>query len=284
MVDEWWIARKGMAFGLISAASGASGAVMPFIIEAMLQKYGYKITLRAIAVAMALLTAPLIPFLHGRLPPAQRSARAKTNWSFLKKPLFWVFCTSTFLYGLGFFFPPLYLPSFVADIGLKPIQGALLLAIMSIAQVLGQFAFGYLSDKKISVSTLAITCSFSASVATFTLWGLAKSLGPLVVFSILYGVFAYGFAGMRIAMGRAVSEDASAAVATYAILVFVQGIGNILAAPISGALLRGEVQRGEYGIAKYGPLTILTGGCLGMSAVVVGMWHIRPKGFYRSRR
>ena len=32
MVDEWWIARKGMAFGLISAASGATGAFTPFIL------------------------------------------------------------------------------------------------------------------------------------------------------------------------------------------------------------------------------------------------------------
>jgi hypothetical protein len=33
MVNEWWIARKGMAFGLISCSSGASGVVMPFIIQ-----------------------------------------------------------------------------------------------------------------------------------------------------------------------------------------------------------------------------------------------------------
>jgi hypothetical protein len=45
-VDEWWVARKGMAFGIISAASGATGVFMPFIIEALLNRYGYKTTLR----------------------------------------------------------------------------------------------------------------------------------------------------------------------------------------------------------------------------------------------
>lgn len=287
MVDEWWVARKGMAFGLISAASGASGAVMPFIIEAMLQAHGHKTTLRAIAVAMTILTAPLIPFLQGRLPPAQQSSMAKTNWSFLRKPLFWIFCTSTFLYGLGFFFPPLYLPSFAADLGLSSTQGALLLAVMSISQVAGQFFFGYLSDtasRLFSVSALSILCSLIASVACLTLWGLAKSLAPLLLFSIVYGIFGYGFTAMRMAMGKAVSEDSSAAVATYAILVFVQGIGNILAGPVSGALLVGRVDRGGFGVLRYSALTILMGVCLGMSAVVVGLWHLRPKNLNRRGR
>jgi hypothetical protein len=56
MVNEWWVARKGMAFGLISAASGGAGVVMPIILEAMLNKYGYTTTLRASAVAMVILT------------------------------------------------------------------------------------------------------------------------------------------------------------------------------------------------------------------------------------
>lgn len=90
MVDEWWIQRKGMAFGVISCASGASGAVMPFITSALLEKYGYKTTLQATAVAMAILTGPLIPLLKGRLPPAEKGAIARVNWSFLKKPLFYI--------------------------------------------------------------------------------------------------------------------------------------------------------------------------------------------------
>lgn len=60
MLNEWWITRKGMAFGLISASSGATGAVMPFILTAQLEKYSYHITLRTCAVAMIIITAPFI--------------------------------------------------------------------------------------------------------------------------------------------------------------------------------------------------------------------------------
>ena len=273
MVDEWWIARKGMAFGLISAASGGTGAVMPFILEAMLHRYGYQTTLRASAVAMVVLTAPLLPALKGRLPPAERSTMARTNRSFLKKSLFWIYCLSTLTQGFGFFFPSIYLPSYAREIGLAPRQGALLLAIMSIAQVLGQFAFGYMSDKKVSVSTLAILCSLMSTVAALALWGPAKSLGLLLVFSVTYGFFGYGFGTMRVAMGRAVSDDPSAAVATYAILVFVQGIGNVLVGPISTLLLSQRVRLDAYGVLRYQDLVIFTGSCMFVSELVIGVWH-----------
>lgn len=277
MVNEWWVIRKGMAFGIISSASGASGVVMPFIIQALLSKYGYKTTLRAIAVAMVILTAPLLPLFKGRLPAAEQSAMAKTNWSFIKKPLFWIYCISTMLQGLGFFFPALYLPSFATALGLSSTRGALILAIMAMFQVLGQFAFGYMSDKNMSVSTLATGCSIMATIATFTLWGTAKSLSVLIIFSILYGFFGYGYTTMRVAMGRAVSDDPSAVVASYAILVFLQGVGNILAGPISSGLMSQKINLSTYGVGRYESLVIFTGLCMFLSALVIGLWYLIPR-------
>ncbi|GKU22979.1 unnamed protein product [Fusarium langsethiae] len=71
MVNEYWISRRGMAYGLLCGASGFSGAIMPFIVQALLAKYGYQTTLRAIAVGLAVMIGPLIPFLDGRLPTSE---------------------------------------------------------------------------------------------------------------------------------------------------------------------------------------------------------------------
>lgn len=276
MVDEWWIQRKGMAFGVISCASGASGAVMPFITSALLSKYGYKTTLRAAAVGMALLTAPLIPLLKGRLPPAERSTMARVNWSFLKKPLFWIYATSTLIQGLGHFFPAIYLPTYATDLGMNSTKGALVLAVMSISQTMGQFAFGYLTDKKIPVSGLVITCSTMATIAVLAVWGLSKSLGLLVLFSIIYGFFAYAFSTMRVGMGKSVSSDPSAVVATYAILVFCQGIGNVMVGPLSSLLLSGKSVVSAYAIYRFKNVVIFTGSCMFLSAVVILPYVFRP--------
>ncbi|KAI0628738.1 major facilitator superfamily domain-containing protein [Trametes polyzona] len=274
MLNEWWVARKGMAFGLISASSGATGAVMPFIIQALLDRYGHRTTLRASAVAMFVLTAPLLPLFHGRLPVSEQTRLARTEWSFLKRPLFWVYAAATLIQGLGFFFPTVFLPSYATSVGISPILGALLLALMSIAQVLGQFAFGYLSDKNLSVSLLAGAACVAAAASSLTLWGLGRSMGLLVVFSLLYGFFAFGFGTMRVAMGRAVSEDPSAVFATYAIFVFLQGVGNVLVSPISAALTSSRgVMHDRYGAGKYEGMVFLTGATSCAAAVIIGAWH-----------
>jgi predicted MFS family arabinose efflux permease len=226
MVSEWWIACRGLAWGIIASASGATGVVFPFVVEALLNKYGYKTTLRIIAVAMAILTGPLLPLFKSRLPPSEQSVMARTDWSFLKKPLFWVYCTSNVAQCLGFYFPSLYLPSYATSIGLSSATGALLLPLMSVAQVLGQFTFGYLSDGRIPLNVLILLSSAMAAIASLTLWGLARSLAPLVLFALVYGFFGYGYVSMRVRMGTAITGEPTAALATFAIFCFGQGVGN----------------------------------------------------------
>jgi hypothetical protein len=46
---------------------------MPFVLQALLSRYGYRTTLRAVAVALTLLTGPLIPLLKGRVPSSRYS-------------------------------------------------------------------------------------------------------------------------------------------------------------------------------------------------------------------
>ncbi|KAI1451901.1 major facilitator superfamily domain-containing protein [Annulohypoxylon moriforme] len=274
MLNEWWVARKGMAFGLLSASSGATGAVMPFIIEALLERYGYQITLRACAIAMIILTGPLLPLFRGRLPASEQGSLARTDWSFLKNPLFWVYASAIFIQGLGFFFPVVFLPSYASIVGISSFKGALLLALMSISQVLGQFAFGYLSDTHASVSLLsAIACSIAA-IAALVLWGLGKSIALLAIFAIIYGFFGFGFGTLRVAMGRAVSADSSAVFATYAIFVFLQGLGNILVGPISTALLSlRSVTLEQYAAGQYNGVVILTGVSSTLAALLITTWH-----------
>lgn len=273
MINEWWVVRKGMAFGLISASSGFTGAVMPFILEALLARYGHRTTLRACAVAMAILTFPLLFLLKGRLPASEHSTLAKSSWTFLRSPLFWVYASAILIQGIGFFFPTVFLPSFASSLNISSMNGALLLSVMSISQVLGQFALGYLSDMNLSVSLLAAVCCIVGAVSSLTLWGLGKSMTLLILFAIVYGFFSFGFGTLRVAMGRAVSDDPSNVVSTFAIFVFLQGVGNILVGPISAALVAAPTAAERFGAGKYEGIIILTGTSSAVAASVIGLWH-----------
>ncbi|CAG2017758.1 unnamed protein product [Fusarium graminearum] len=183
------------------------------------------------------MTGPLIPFLDGRLPPSEHVNTPKTNWSFFRSPLFWLYSVSNLFQGFGYFFPALYLPSFATSLDLGEKSGPVLLAIMSISQVVGQFAFGYLSDRKLPLDILACTSTLVAAVATLTAWRLANSSPILVGFTILYGFFGAGFTATWARMSTTITDDVTAGPIVFGLLNFGKGIGNVLAGPIGGLLV-----------------------------------------------
>jgi MFS family permease len=276
MVDEFWVERRGLAYGLLCSASGASGAVTPLVLQALLHRFGYRTTLRAIAVMLVVLTGPLLPLLQGR-PGQQQNAGPKTDWSFCRKPLFWIYNTSNVLMGLGYFFPSVYLPSYATMLGLTVSQGAILLAVMSVSQVMGQLTFGFLSDKRLSIDVLLAVSTVVAAIATLGAWGLARSMLSLVLFALLYGFFGAGYTAMWARMVTAVSTESSASQAIFGLFCFGKGIGNVLAGPISAGLLQSSIHLGSYGNGVYEAVILFTGACLLFSAGSLGTVYLMPK-------
>lgn len=280
-VNEFWVERRGMAYGLLCSASGVSGAGFPFAIERLLERYGYQTTLRAIAIGLAVLTGPLIPFLKGRIPVHQQrgsriAAPGRTDWTFLRKSLFWTYSVSNLAMGFGYFFPALYLPSYATSQGLSSTQGALLLALMSVSQVLGQLSFGWASDHASSINSLAMISPLIAAVMTLTTWGLARQFSLLAVFAIFYGFFGAGYTALWGRMGMSISTEPSAAFASFGLLNFGKGVGNVLSGPIGGALLSETVRAAQYGAERYERIIVFTGTCMAVSAATMFFSCARP--------
>ncbi|KAM3464299.1 hypothetical protein NHJ6243_002606 [Beauveria neobassiana] len=286
MVSEYWVARRGMAFGILCGASGISGTAMPFVVQALLSRYGYATTLRAVACALVVLTGPVMPFLQRRLPAtAHRHGSTPTpapapriDWRFLRTELFWIYTLSNVLQGFGYFLPALYLPSYASALGLGERTGAVLLAVMSVAQVCGQFAFGYLSDRKISTNVLASTAVAVAAVACLAMWQTARSLPVLVCFAVAYGFFASGYTAMwaRMCTNVCKGDGGAAAPVVYGLLNFGKGLGNIFAGPIGGNLVaRGAGQFGG-GALTYRWVVVFTGICMLASAGTIVAKSLRP--------
>ncbi|KAH7089753.1 major facilitator superfamily domain-containing protein [Paraphoma chrysanthemicola] len=276
MVDEYWVKRRGMAYGLLCSASGVSGAVTPLVLQAVLKKYGYRTTLRGVAVLLVVCTGPLITLLKGRIRQHQHSS-LRTDWTFLRKRLFWIYSASNLLMGLGYFFPSLYIPSYATSIGLGTTQGAMLLALMSVAQVAGQFTFGYVSDKKINVNLLMAVPLLVAATVTLSAWGLARSFAPLIFFVLLYGFFGAGYTAMWARMVTAVSDEPSASQAIFGLFCCGKGVGNVLAGPIGAGLLHWSNDTSGYGHGMYKAVVMFTGISLLLSAGSLSTIYFKSK-------
>jgi len=274
MVNEYWITRRGMAYGFLCSASGFSGIVMPLSLEVLLNKYGYPATLRFVALGLIVSTGPLIPILKGRLPTSAQGFAPRTNWAFLKTPLFWIYTASNLMQGLGYFFPSLYIPSYASTIGLSSSQGSSLLAIMSVSQVMGQFSFGYLSDRRLSVRILSFASTLVPAAAVFALWGLARNFAMLSAFGSIYGFFGAGYTALWARMGMGVTTDTTSAFAVFGLFNFGKGVGNVLAGPISANMLFNHINVESYGVGKYEGLVLFTGSCMLASAVSIAISYL----------
>lgn len=64
VIDEWFIARKGIAYGVVWTGTGVSGAVFPFLLHWLLSSYGFRTALRVWAVILVRGTHMLAAFKH----------------------------------------------------------------------------------------------------------------------------------------------------------------------------------------------------------------------------
>lgn len=144
LLFEWFHQSRGMASGIMFAGTGAGGTVFPFIVQALLRAFGYKLAMIslvrphsvspsqrnltsvntsqglgffAIGAVAIIPVKPRVPTgrartAQGALEPSERShPRPKANWSFLRRNTFYAFGGSILLTSLGNFLPTVWIPS-----------------------------------------------------------------------------------------------------------------------------------------------------------------------------
>ncbi|KAF5373756.1 hypothetical protein D9758_000933 [Tetrapyrgos nigripes] len=191
---EWFSEKRGLANGVMFSGTGIGGVVVPFLTQALLDRYGHKTTLIASAIAFLSIIAPCFPYCKGRLPVAQAVNTRSLDTQALYNVVLWVFLISSLLQGFGSFIPTLYLPTFASDIQMSSATGTLAVALVNGASAPGQVFFGWLSDRNLTRSILI--SSLCSSLSVFLLWGLTGGLGPLLAFSCVYGFMALGWTAM----------------------------------------------------------------------------------------
>jgi len=92
-LDEWFVKRKGLAYGVMWAGKSIAGVVLPFAADLSLRKFGHRNTLLAWTVLVFILTAPVLAFLKPRVPISRRlpvTAARPLNMEFLRMKTFWM--------------------------------------------------------------------------------------------------------------------------------------------------------------------------------------------------
>ncbi|KAI0528141.1 MFS general substrate transporter [Xylaria bambusicola] len=272
LINEWFINRRGFAYGIAWAGGGISGVGLPFLVEWLLASYGYHTTLRVIAISQAVLLAPVLPFVKPRVSSSSSEATG-TELDFLRQPTFWLLMASNSFHGFAYYIPSLYLPTFASLVGLSPRIGALLLAVLNFSSTIGQVGFGHLSDRTHYFFILVFSTTFVSGTASFFIWGYAQSLAPLLVYAILFGLFA----GSYVVFWPTFSLISKDPLTLYGLFSFGKGIGNIVTGPITARLLATNTSS-SYGLGTYKNVIIYTGALLLASSISIFGWPLKGCG------
>ncbi|GEM06534.1 MFS monocarboxylate transporter [Rhodotorula toruloides] len=305
-LQEWFIERRGFANGVCFAGTAAGGLVLPFILNALLERYGAALTLRALAVSTFILLGAAVPLVRPRLPlpPKDLAQKEKeplysavhqekvTVTKMAKNLKLWVFLVANIGQAFGYFITLLYLPTYATSVGLSGSEGSALLACMNGtlsrsrphlaflltlsatgACVLSRVGMGILSDKY-SPHRLGFATMLASSIAVLVLWGVAStSLVPLLVFGMVMGLASGGWTSMYSEIiNSVVRDDPSLASHLFSTLSFTRGLGAVLCAPISSALIShpfaGASRHTAYGAAdgRFGGVVLFAGIAMGIAA------------------
>ncbi|UKZ50378.1 hypothetical protein TrVGV298_004638 [Trichoderma virens] len=276
-MDEWFIQRKGLAYGIMWSGKSSVGVAMPFIFSSLLRRFGLRATILSWAVASAIMIAPTLVFLRPRIPLPSVSRSRPLSFTFLRHSSFWMMQFGIVIQSLGYLMPSTYLASYASAIGLSSVTGPILLALFSMASVPGSLIHGWLGDK-LSATKVILLSSLGSAVPVFLLWGLGRQISTMVAFVILYGFFAGGFSSTWSSMLHEIKRDDRTAETSlvFGLLLGGRGLGYLLGGPISGSLLsiKEAMTEEPLGYAtKYGPMIL----CTGITAIM-GAWAPLWKG------
>lgn len=272
-MDEWFVKRKGLAFGVMWSGTGIGGFAIPMLLEFLLGRYGLQTTLRIWAVALFVLTIPVVYFVKPRLPITTGVKFQLSKLSFLFDRSFLLFQLANIVEALGFFMPGLYLPSYATStLGSEAFPAALTVLAVNVASVFGCIAMGILVDR-FHVTRCLMISAVGAAVGAFLLWGFATNMAVLYVFCVIYGLFAGSYTSAWTGIIRTVVSKPSQANTSgggstfdpfmvFGYLAAGRGIGNVVSGPLSEVLVKGTPWQGQafggYG-SGYGPVIAFTG-------------------------
>jgi MFS family permease len=275
-MDQWFVARKGLAFGIWCSAAGVGGAGIPPVLEVLLGHVGFKNTLRVIAGIFFVLAVPLACFIKPRVPHDLTPKKKLFNLRSARSRYFLTHQVANIVQACGFYLPNIFLPTFVRErFGASTFMATLTIMLFNLAATAGLAGMGAMTDR-FRATTCILVSAVGSALSVFLLWGLATSLPVVYVYCVAYGLFAGCWPAVWPAIMRETSERGEShgfgfvdPMMTYGLLCVGRGLGSIIAGPLSEALLRGHPLLGQafasYG-SGYGVLIIFTG----LAAVLSG--------------
>ncbi|TID19549.1 MFS general substrate transporter [Venturia nashicola] len=258
MVNSWFVANRGTAYGALFGAAGCAGIGLPFGFQFLLDNYDYSTTLRIYAFILICFVGAPMAFCRGRYTYTTPNTKAWNNfdWKIMMKSTFAMFWVANVFQGVAFVLPTVYLTRFANILSLTEFQSTMVTSMLLGLSVLSQVAVGKATDKfRLSPIPIAAVSSL-ISACLCILWLFSRSFGALLTFAILFGFFAGGYSTLWPRLNMSVSTCSDAQAFLYGFLAFGRGLGNIIAIVLSVWFMNNGGAGAQDSVAGFGSMII----------------------------
>ncbi|KAJ5703033.1 hypothetical protein N7488_010581 [Penicillium malachiteum] len=255
VAPTWFSLHRGLAMGVILAGTGVGGVVWPLAFRSLIQRVGFRNTLRitaCISFVMIWISGIFMKWPASQLTRIQ-AENAPSPRSFFRIPLvdwrvvrtrkFAAHALGAALQSAAYYTPVFFFASFARTLGYSTTASANFIAISNAANALGKIVIGYAADRFGRLNTLFLTTLVSA-ISVLALW-LPSSMSPsqstgstlFILFAIFYGTFASAYVSL---FPTSLVElfGVQNFVSVNGALYMVRGLATLLGTPIAGVLIR----------------------------------------------
>lgn len=266
-VGQWFTSRRGLATGIAVAGSGVGSVLTGPLAERLISQYDWRVATRilaAIGTALLILVAIAV---RGRGERHSSSVLGQMS----AHPTFRKLYIAAFIASFGYWVPFVHIVPYARDHGVSAKQGALLVSVMGLSNIVGRILLGTIADRlgRRRILQIAVITMASATAA----WPLAKTMGGLTLFAGTYGFFAGTFISLLFAL-TADYFGAERLAGISGLLNTAAALGTLLGAPAAGAIFDAT---GTYTIA-----VMSAGAAMGVGALIMLLLPPEPSTLVRA--
>ncbi|KAJ3175867.1 hypothetical protein HDU87_005695 [Geranomyces variabilis] len=252
-LQEWFVKRRGTASGIIFSGTGIGGAIFPYLISFLLERYGFGGATRIWTAISVVTLTPTIYFIRPRLPivrPAPHSRFAPVDLSFLMTASALPMLLSSFFAGLAWYPVSVMVSTFTASLG-PAFSSNIVLSLLNASNTIGGMVFGYYSDR-IGYAWLWMLIGCGQGILALSSWGTASTLGAILAFVAGFGLLSAQASTWNACARDTAHEHDTDAATIFSALSVVRGVACIGGPLIAAALYEPDLSGDSSAWGRFG--------------------------------
>ncbi len=257
---RWFVKKRGIAIGLVSAGWGVSGVIGPILAQWLISAYDWRQAYIVLGLITFVTIVPLAQFMKHSpermgLMPYGGSGNVREGESLaataegislkqaIKTSHFWLFGLILVCFFFCLQVIIVHIISYAVDVRIPATIAASTLSIIGVGSVIGRLFMGFVSAR--IRSKLALTACLAAATIALILLLFTKEVWILYVFAIIFGLAQGGIIPLLTIITAELFGLKSLGIILGS-LTFLGMIGSALGAPLAGIIF--DV-RGSYSLA-----------------------------------